>query len=873
VKSKKIAPKSRSGSKIVRAAIERLENRQLLSVSLNAAGFTVVTPSSDSRLIYVSSTGSDTLNTGLSPSSPYASISKAYGLLRNGYPDWILFRRGDTFTGNFPKFADSGRSQQEPMVVTDYGDTSLPRPVFDSGANNAFVTGPSNQYLDVIGINFTSSTRNPSSPNFNGQGQGNYGFDDTGGTNNLLIEDCSFSYFTFDIQFTGYYAACNNITIRRNEILDAYSDNTTAHSSGMYADTVNGLTIQDNVFDHNGWNTSVSGATATIYNHNCYLHSSNNSVVVTNNVFADGSSFGLQARAGGVVDNNVFINNAHAMSYGLVNGATTKAGGVSGEMIGNVFLPDRNDPSGWGFGAVIGNLKPGGNTVISNNIFANGNGPQAALYFQPGQSVANPTQEVGLNSVTVSNNIVYDWGFGLYISSLYVPGSTGANGFTAVTIKNNVFNNNVAGRIILHGPAFSSSNETWSGNSYASTGSSAIHWFQLQGVDTAFSTWQSAHEPTAISGVPAYVDPTRSVSSYMASKGLTTTLAAYISGLRAQSATNWNSVYFASSIGGYIQAGFALPGAGMHVSLTGAAAADANASYTLSIGAVTDPGFTVSQEIVHWGDGTSTTYNTDGTAPMAVQHLYGDRSSALSTAITIDIVDNGGSAGASRTSLAVASLPVTLNATASMISTVSGSATTSAGAGVPGVTIYLDANNNRKLDAGELSAVTDSTGAYSITNVPSAALIVRQILPAGDTQVSPSGGLGIHITVNAGNTLTNENFIDTAPNVPTTGTVTGTVTDSNSTPISGVTVFIDGNGNNTFDNGELFGVTTAAALMPLPMCRPEHRLWRRLFPRAIRRQLPQPELEFRLPSLPEERYPTKALSISSRQPPEPSLAS
>jgi len=42
--------------------------------------------------------------------------------------------------------------------------------------------------------------------------------------------------------------------------------------------------------------------------------------------------------------------------------------------------------------------------------------------------------------------------------------------------------------------------------------------------------------------------------------------------------------------------------------------------------------------------------------------------------------------------------------------------------GLPGFTIYIDANNNSQLDAGEVSAITDSTGAYTFTNLGPAVL-------------------------------------------------------------------------------------------------------------------------------------------------------
>ena len=160
---------------------------------------------------------------------------------------------------------------------------------------------------------------------------------------------------------------------------------------GLYADTVTNLTISQNVFDHDGWNAIVPGGGATIFNHDCYLHSSNVNCVVTDNVFADAGSFGLQARAGGVVDDNLFINDPYGFAFGLVNGATTTPGGVSGEVIGNVVMEPRVDnANGWGIGAFIGNIKPGGNTVITNNIFSGepgGNQPAVIL----SRASASPT--------------------------------------------------------------------------------------------------------------------------------------------------------------------------------------------------------------------------------------------------------------------------------------------------------------------------------------------------------------------------------------------------------------------------------------------------------------------------------------------------
>ncbi|HWE96313.1 MAG TPA: PKD domain-containing protein [Tepidisphaeraceae bacterium] len=541
----------------LRAAIETLETRDYLSVSLDSNGWTVVTPSADSRQIYVSSSGGSDNNNGLSPTTPVASINKAYSLLRNGFPDWILFKRGDTFHGNFGYFNDSGRSTQEPAVLTAYGDTSLPRPVIDAGASSAFAGGAMIQHLDMLDLSFTSSTHNPTSPNFTGQGS--YGIYDLGTLNDLLIEDCNFSYFVNDIslQGTSTYGPVTNITVRRSQVLDAYNLN--GNSQGMYAEQVNGLTLQDNVFDHNGWSSLVPGATANIFSHDVYLHSSDTNVTVTGNIFSNASSHGLQARGGGIVDNNLFLSDPTSLSFGLVNGSTTHPGGVSGEVIGNVFLKSRAlaPTSPGGIGAQFGNLKPGGGTEVANNIFEDDTqGGSPAIQFQPGNAVANPQQEVGLNTLTVEQNVVYGWGFGLSLSNQYQPGVAGSNDLSAVVIRNNDFQNNLSGRIVSHGDVYDPRFEIWSGNTYSSSTAAQSSWFSLQGATMSYASWLARIEPTAQAATVPFVDPTRTLESYMASQGLTPTEDAYLAGVRGLSKTNWDSRYFPTSVVNYIHGGF-----------------------------------------------------------------------------------------------------------------------------------------------------------------------------------------------------------------------------------------------------------------------------------------------------------------------------
>ena len=64
---------------------------------IDPAGFSVLTPSADSLTIYVSSSLGDDANDGLSEATPVKTVGRAVSMARTGYPDYILFRKGDTW--------------------------------------------------------------------------------------------------------------------------------------------------------------------------------------------------------------------------------------------------------------------------------------------------------------------------------------------------------------------------------------------------------------------------------------------------------------------------------------------------------------------------------------------------------------------------------------------------------------------------------------------------------------------------------------------------------------------------------------------------------------------------------------------------------
>ena len=104
----------------------------------SGGAFTVFTPSADTRIVYVSNSGGNDANDGLSAVTPKRTIAAGVALLRDRRPDWLLLRTGDTFTNEplAPNWMLSGRSASEKMLISTYG--SGDRPVVRMTDRSAF---------------------------------------------------------------------------------------------------------------------------------------------------------------------------------------------------------------------------------------------------------------------------------------------------------------------------------------------------------------------------------------------------------------------------------------------------------------------------------------------------------------------------------------------------------------------------------------------------------------------------------------------------------------------------------------------------------------------------------------------------------------
>jgi hypothetical protein len=498
-------PAARAGAASV--VSESLEGRQLLSVSINSAGYTVVTPPPGANVIYVSSSQGNDSNTGLSPSAPVQSIARGISLLRNNSADEMLLLSGDTWYSSLGFWKLSGISPQEPILIGAYG--SGPRPVLATGNSSALVGGGAPiSNLDIIGIKMYPNAR---------KGQPD-GISIDSRLNNLLIEDCDIEGYHNDVIIEQYFGAMSNVTIRRSIISNSYASDG-SHSQGLFINGVNGVTLQDNDFDHDGWDPGLGGW-ATIFNHDVYVTAACSGLVATDNIFADASNFGLEARCGGTVQDNLFYNDADGLEFGLVDGSPVTAGGVTGSIIGNVFIGSHAiGKYTYGTGLMIGNVNGGGVTV-SDNLFENEEvGKVAAIELEVGSGNPNFYSAVGLNNVTITGNVVNNWYSALWTQAGLHPGGTGPYAINNVQI---------------YGNSFSQIQNSYAGAVYP------------------------GEYPYGASAAIAYPNAGVSLGSYASTLGIGSIDASFLAAAAGQSSATWTSSLTAAAVTQYLLAGFGI---------------------------------------------------------------------------------------------------------------------------------------------------------------------------------------------------------------------------------------------------------------------------------------------------------------------------
>jgi len=471
---------------------------------LSPLGFTVFSPSPDTRVIYVSAQGNDR-NTGLSPDAPLRSPQAGYQKLRDGKPDWLLFKAGETFESNLGNLTKSGRSVNEPQLIGVYGPPEAGRPVLRC-PRGSWAFKPFNRtanHLAFVGLHVVAINRDPAQPGFDAAKLGRDQWHQSaiqvmGAAQNILVEDCVFDYFKFALVFQSDENAgwMRNVRLRRCVVRNSYGHHDEAvagHSSGAYIEYVDGLRLEECLFDHNGWNPDVQGARRTKFNHNVYIQSNCQNIDIRRSIFTRGASHGVQVRPGGVVEDSLFVRNALAFFVGRNVSRVENNVVLHSDDIG----PD--EPRGYGI-----STNPGLHNQIIGNILAQ----------KLGRAGHAPAIDIGVDKnstrwldgrayrVTLKDNKVYQW-----------PRSTGDRSAIGVQARD-------------------------------------VQIANLGG-----------NQLDAVSGGPAGVDlgwpdPGRDVESYMDSLGLEASLEAFLERVANRPRGTWDPAFSAPAVNEYVRQGF-----------------------------------------------------------------------------------------------------------------------------------------------------------------------------------------------------------------------------------------------------------------------------------------------------------------------------
>jgi len=541
------------------------------------AGFSILEPSKDSRIVYVSdSAGQDASGAtydsaspevGADPFNPTGSVSAfktitaALGAVRSDYPDWVLLKRGDTWTISSSISAKSGRSAEERFLIAAYGP-GPDRPLIRTGTQEGLRFWKNVQFAAVTGLHFYANGRDPDGPDF--VGFANVGTpsgftcwaEDPTPTRTILIEDCAFDFFSNNV--VQGPASPRDIVVRRSIITNNYS--ASSHSQGMYSKGAS-ILLEENLFDHNGWykqsyvqlNDQAEGQ-ATFFNHNTYF-TDTNQTIFRRNLFLRASSIGNKFTAnpeGGsdqimaedvLLDDNFYVEGEIGVSAG---GNTDNGDGHRFKnfiIVNNVLMSigrarPTNRSLGWGIDV---NDWEGGR--VARNVFSLIGDAQVKNIYAV-NLIGHST------NVEVADNVMY--GMDATQSAVKVDGDPKSQ----ITISGNELQ--FVGTQMRFVDTDYTAAGTFANNTYYTDATAAP--FTVNGNAVDFTAWQAAvGDPGAQVQKLGYSEPNRSVESYAGTLGFAATLDAFIVEAKQQSKQSWRPELTAAAVNSYVRAGFAKP--------------------------------------------------------------------------------------------------------------------------------------------------------------------------------------------------------------------------------------------------------------------------------------------------------------------------
>jgi hypothetical protein len=314
---------------------------------------------------------------------------------------WLLFESGYEYSvadlGSIVSNGSSGESELHPLYIGSYGEGA--RPILNAELKMFDSKGP---FENIV---------------FQGVTLGDGARVHTG--ENILFDDVRFEEM-LDAQ------NMHGLTVHDSVFLDITKDNpSNGHTwdgmpdrmQGMYVHNTHGLLLDGILVDQVGWEDDYrfdksgdGGQAPSIYSHNIYIQYTSSDVTMRDSISMRAASFGAQMRAGGLIEDNVFLDN---------NGAFNTLGGASrlgGEKpIGNYSLLNGNlvtsgahkTSEGFTGGLTMGINNKGQDTALVDNIVTHLADPNN-LQEQAAKTITHNPLDHG-QTPYYDDTIIYKW--------------------------------------------------------------------------------------------------------------------------------------------------------------------------------------------------------------------------------------------------------------------------------------------------------------------------------------------------------------------------------------------------------------------------------------------------------------------------------
>ena len=305
--------------------------------------------------------------------------------MKAGAGDQVLVAEGTSYSEGLPNLDyRGGYSAAYPTVVQSY-DPADPlneakygraanghRPVVNTGGVVMTITccsNPSPNYLAIRGFDINPGNVSGMSMSF------------VGSDSYVLIENNIFRYTSLTFDKGDQTQAAHHI-VRNNTLYGEWSSNSLAQ--GMYDSGTDGLTIEDNVFWHNGWKVGVTRDEPVLtggpnmFRHPVYAQNTSSAIMYRRNLVIDGAADGGHLLGETTATENVIIDCPIGLDMtGGVSYETVRPDGVDYQASYNAIIgsADLTSTDSRGYGILSRNGKQGSSAhhnllIRVNNITA-----------------------------------------------------------------------------------------------------------------------------------------------------------------------------------------------------------------------------------------------------------------------------------------------------------------------------------------------------------------------------------------------------------------------------------------------------------------------------------------------------------------------